>query len=192
MQKGLRSGSNEPVGEVLASVRGRPTGREVALSATESRSFSVVSASFCDDSCMQKKGLSKTNTKVPFSSHYPPVKCSVSYSFRLRRFRLRRAQVRGTRPWIFTGRSSQKVGLFQPNLQLSTRGSRSLSNAVSMSSIRQEFVEKLTGIPRRGDDDHDVSGRITDRSVLELFSAHRASTRLKVGPNRGPTAPQER
>ena len=36
----------------------------------------------------------------------------------------------------------------------------------------------------------EVSGRITDRSVLEPFSAHRASTRLKVGPNQGPTAPQ--
>ena len=38
----------------------------------------------------------------------------------------------------------------------------------------------------------EVSGRIAGRSVFEPFSAHRASTRLKVGPNQGPTAPQER
>ena len=38
----------------------------------------------------------------------------------------------------------------------------------------------------------DVSGRITGWSVFEPFSAYRASTRLKVGPNRGSTAPQER
>ena len=38
----------------------------------------------------------------------------------------------------------------------------------------------------------EVSGRITGRSVFEPFSAHRASTRLKVGPNQGPTAPQGR
>ena len=37
----------------------------------------------------------------------------------------------------------------------------------------------------------EVSGRITGWSVLEPFSAHRASTKLKVGPNRGPPAPQE-
>ena len=38
----------------------------------------------------------------------------------------------------------------------------------------------------------EVSGRIAGRSVFEPFSAHRASTRLKVGPNQGPTAPQGR
>ena len=38
----------------------------------------------------------------------------------------------------------------------------------------------------------EVSGRLAGRSVFEPFSAHRASTRLKVGPNQGPTAPQER
>ena len=37
----------------------------------------------------------------------------------------------------------------------------------------------------------EVSGRLAGRSVFEPFSAHRASTRLKVGPNQGPTAPQE-
>ena len=37
----------------------------------------------------------------------------------------------------------------------------------------------------------EVSGRIAGRSVFEPFSAHRASTRLKVGGNQLPTTSKE-
>ena len=102
----------------------------------------------------RKKELSKTNTKVPVSSHYPPVKCpqnsartweiSAHAEPAFSRYRCVGRRSSG-------GRSLRKVGLFRSILELSTSRGFSLPFHVSLGFKLGQTVEKFAEVPRRGD-----------------------------------------
>ena len=155
------------------------------------RRFWLVFAGFC----MRKKELSKTNTKVPVSSHYPPVKCPQIQS-RIGRFRLTQSpRSHGTTcdgRRSSGGRSRRKVGPFWLNSSRSQHlEGLSLSNTVSLGFKLEETVEKFYRSPSAGRCPPRSAVGAQRRRVSEPFSARRASTRLKVGSIQTPTRSQE-